>query len=241
MRILIVRHGDPDYARDSLTKTGWHEAELLSGWMKKQEISAFYVSPLGRAQDTASLTLQKLNRTAETLEWLQEFTPRIRRPDQKLHRSVAWDWLPEDWTGDERFYDPQHWHENPVFQEAHVREAYERVCTGFDRLLAEYGYEREGRLYHTEKGCHDTICLFCHFGLEMVLISHLLGISPMPLWHGFCAAPTSVTEIYTEERRKGTVSFRVSSFGSVTHLTTAGEKPSFAARYAECWEDPEQH
>ena len=30
MRILIIRHGDPDYEKDSLTQKGWHEAELLA-------------------------------------------------------------------------------------------------------------------------------------------------------------------------------------------------------------------
>ena len=27
MKILIIRHGDPDYAADSLTEKGWREAE----------------------------------------------------------------------------------------------------------------------------------------------------------------------------------------------------------------------
>ena len=30
MRLLIVRHGDPDYSIDSLTEKGWKEAEYLS-------------------------------------------------------------------------------------------------------------------------------------------------------------------------------------------------------------------
>lgn len=30
MKLLIVRHGDPDYSIDSLTEKGWREAELLS-------------------------------------------------------------------------------------------------------------------------------------------------------------------------------------------------------------------
>ena len=29
MRIIIVRHGDPNYELDTLTKTGWREAELV--------------------------------------------------------------------------------------------------------------------------------------------------------------------------------------------------------------------
>ena len=30
MKIMIIRHGDPDYSIDSLTEKGWREAEMLS-------------------------------------------------------------------------------------------------------------------------------------------------------------------------------------------------------------------
>ena len=56
MKLLIVRHGDPDYTIDSLTEKGWREAEFLSERLTKLEIRDFYVSPLGRAKDTASPT-----------------------------------------------------------------------------------------------------------------------------------------------------------------------------------------
>ena len=64
MKLLIVRHADPDYSIDSLTPTGWKEAELLSERLKTLDIKDFYTSPLGRAKDTASLTLSKMNREA---------------------------------------------------------------------------------------------------------------------------------------------------------------------------------
>ena len=51
MRILLVRHAEPDYARDSLTPKGRREAELLSRRLCRLDVKAFYVSPLGRAQD----------------------------------------------------------------------------------------------------------------------------------------------------------------------------------------------
>ena len=53
MRLLIVRHGDPDYSIDSLTEKGWKEAEYLSERLSKLDVKDFYVSPLGRAKDTA--------------------------------------------------------------------------------------------------------------------------------------------------------------------------------------------
>ena len=42
MKLLIVRHGDPDYSIDSLTETGWIEAELLSDRLCKLDVKAFY-------------------------------------------------------------------------------------------------------------------------------------------------------------------------------------------------------
>ena len=94
MRILIIRHGDPDYERDSLTEKGWREVELLSERLAKMDIQYFYVSPLGRAKDTAAPTLRKMNRTAEECQWLREFEPLITKPNVPDRPSIPWDWLP---------------------------------------------------------------------------------------------------------------------------------------------------
>lgn len=77
MRLMIVRHGDPDYSIDSLTPKGWKEAELLADRLCKLDVKAFYVSPLGRAKDTASFTLKRLEREAEEMKWMREFDAQI--------------------------------------------------------------------------------------------------------------------------------------------------------------------
>lgn len=240
MKLLIIRHGDPDYSIDSLTKKGWREAEYLSQRLAKERIDAFYVSPLGRAQDTASCTLKRMHRSAQTCEWLQEFAPRIERPDAK-EPICAWDWLPQDWTKDSRFFDKDAWFLNERMQAAGVKEAYDWVTGSFDRLLAQHGYVRDGLLYRAERANHDTLAFFCHFGLECVLLSHLLNVSPMVLWHGTCAAPSSVTTVRTEERREGIAYFRMSSFGDVAHLYVQGEPPAPAASFCECFTDDTRH
>jgi len=238
MKIMIIRHADPDYSIDSLTPTGHIEAELLSRKLENTKIDAFYLSPLGRAKDTAEYTLKKLGRTAETCDWLREFPPRICRPDRQ--NTVCWDWLPQDWTVRDAFYSHKRWADEPEMVAAGVKDAYNRVSAGLDELLARHGYTRNGRFYKAEKPNEDTIALFCHFGLECVLLSHLLGISPMPLWHGFCAAPSSVTTLVTEERREGAASFRVLSFGDTTHLSSEGYEPSFSARFCETYDRADQ-
>lgn len=55
MRLIFIRHGDPDYVHDTLTEKGKREAELLAQRVKNWDVSKFYVSPLGRAQLTANI------------------------------------------------------------------------------------------------------------------------------------------------------------------------------------------
>lgn len=238
MRILIVRHGDPNYKLDTLTEKGWREAALLSDRLVKEKIDAFYVSPLGRARDTASLTLNRLGATAEVCPWLKEFPPQIRRTTPG---NCSWDWLPEEWVPEEIFYDRNRWHKQPVMSEGNVGEEYNRVIANFDALLAKHGYVRENGYYRVERSHHETIALFCHFGLECVLLSRLMNVSPMVLWHHFFAAPTSVTTVFSEERRKGIATFRAAGMGDISHLYVGNEEPAFAGRFCECFEDETRH
>ena len=240
MRLLIVRHGDPDYSIDSLTEKGWKEAEYLSERLSKLDVKDFYVSPLGRAKDTASFTLKKMNRTAVECDWLREFDVLIDRPDVTDRQKRLWDWLPQDWTQDERFYQYDHWYENERLQQSDAKGYYDYVTGKFDKLLAEHGYVREGHYYRVEKPNEDTLVFFCHFGLECVLLAHLIGVSPMVLWHGFCAAPSSVTTVNTEERREGIASFRISAFGDISHLYVHDEPPAFAARFCEMYSNTDE-
>lgn len=241
MRLVMVRHGDPDYTIDSLTEKGWREAGLLAERLAGLKVKAFYVSPLGRARDTASLTLRKMGRTAVECDWLQEFPSRINRPDVPNAKSIAWDWLPQDWTADERYFDRKKWCETEVMREGGVDRMYRYVTESFDALLAQHGYVREGGLYRVREANRDVLVFFCHFGVECVLLAHLMHVSPMILWHGACAAPTAVTTVYTEERREGRASFRVNSFADISHLYVAGEEPAFAARFCETFDGEERH
>ncbi|MBE6823420.1 histidine phosphatase family protein [Caproiciproducens sp. LBM24188] len=239
MKLMIIRHGDPDYSIDSLTEKGWREAELLSNRIAAMNVKAFYLSPLGRAKDTASATLKKMNRTAEILPWLREFEAPIVDEETGEER-IPWDWLPADWTTVEEFYDKNLWHTVPVMRAGHVIDEAMRVYSGLDAVLEKHGYKREGNLYRAVKPNNDTIVLFCHFGVECVMLGHLLGISPMVVWHGFCASPTSVTTLITEERRRGIAYFRMNSFGDLSHLYAAGEKPSFSARFCETYDNADE-
>ena len=53
MKLLFIRHGDPDYETDSLTEKGRREASLLAKRIANTHIDECFVSPLGRAVLTA--------------------------------------------------------------------------------------------------------------------------------------------------------------------------------------------
>ena len=125
-------------------------------------------------------------------------------------------------------------------KDSDVGSEWQWVTENFDALLARHGYVRQGDYYRAEQANEDTVVLFCHFGLQCVLLSHLLHVSPMVLWHGFCAAPSSVTTLVTEERQEGIAYFRMSSFGDVSHLYAAGQEPAFAARFCETFDNHDQ-
>ena len=57
---------------------------------------------------------------------------------------------------------------------------------------------------------------------------------------GCAFAPTSVSELVTEEREKGIASFRALKLGDVSHLRAAGEPVSFSARFCETYDNKEQ-
>ena len=235
MRILLIRHAEPDYSVDSLTPKGWEEAELLGGRLAKYDIRDFYVSPLGRARDTAGCTLNRMSRTAEVLPWLQEFRGSFDDPLTGERRIIPWDVLPRIWTEFPGVAEIGTWCSAPVFDRGNVREIWQETTQGVDGLLARYGLFRDGPVWKCERNKPITIALFCHFGISMAVLGYLTGISPMVLWHRVICLPSSVTEVVSEERVKGEISFRITKLGDLTHLESAGIRRSTAGMFPECF------
>ena len=226
MKLIIIRHGDPDYSIDSLTERGRKEAELLKLRLDKMPIDAAYVSPLGRAALTAKIATAGRNVELVTKDWLREFV-------------YIWDRLPEEYNAKKRLLDSPDWIK--YVDKEDVEERYKQVCDGLDELLKNHGYVHNGFDYDVVSPNHDNVFLFCHYGVECVILSLLLGVSPYPFFQGFCALPTSVTTIATEERRKGKASFRCIGFGDLSHLYAGNMEPSFAARFSEAFDDGDRN
>lgn len=238
MRIVFVRHCEPDYTVDSLTPKGWREAKLLSHRVLNWNVDAFYESPLGRAHDTAKTCLDLRrehgkNSDVTVLPWLKEFYYQLKMPVTG-EDVMCWDLMPSYFNGNKDLHDKDRWYDTDLMRSGNIRAEYEAVTSAFDELLKGYGYvRRSDGTYEVTSHNDKTIVMFCHFGVTAVLTGHMTGVAPTCLWQNFFMAPSSVTIIGSEEREEGTASFRVQVFGDTAHLTSKNESVSSSGYFAE--------
>ncbi len=236
MRLIFIRHGDPDYSIDNLTEKGKREATLLNKRVSKWDnITEYFVSPLGRAKATCEYALNGTGRNAITKDWLQEFVEFI--PSRGC-KHVPWDFMPDEWTKDPIFMDLNHWTESKIYKDIPLKDHVDSVIFEFDKLLSEYGYERKGNMYITAKEQDDTtLVFFCHLGISCLLLSHLTNIAPTMLWHSFYVAPTSLTIGAFEEREPHKASFRIQVMGDTNHLHDGFEPVSKSGYFTTTFSD----
>ena len=155
MRLIFIRHGDPDYEHDDLTQKGKREVELLTKRVTSwKNITAFYQSPLGRARATAAPTLSALGREAITCDWLQEFKYKTRMTKNYPNKEwvgkdvMCWDLLPEFFTSDKKFFDKDLWTDSKFMKSGKIKKYYKEVCDGIDGILEQYGYIRNKKDFY---------------------------------------------------------------------------------------------
>lgn len=233
MRLILIRHGDPDYVHDNLTEKGVREAELLARRTARWKVDDVYTSPLGRAVATAQPSLKAWKKTAAVLDWAQEFYYPI--PDGKGGERIPWDFYPHEWTANERYFRKNEWVEDG--QMLSLRPKYEWVCSSLDRFLLGYGLERNGNYYTVREHCDKTVVIFCHFGVSMIFLSHLLNLPAQALLHGLFLAPTSVSVLNTEERLDKEAYFRAERLGDTAHLKEGGEPVSSSGYFASVMQE----
>lgn len=246
MKILFIRHAEPDYEHDSLTEKGFREANLLAPYIKKHfpNIEHFYVSAFGRAERTFEPTKELFpDIKCETCDWLVEFQGKARRLDRENKIYNAWDFLLEEMERNPELYSSNNWESAPILNEkgATVKEEYDNVIANFDKVLEKNGYKRNGLFYDVINPSDKTIAFFCHFGIAAILMSHLMNCSPFSLLQNTVLLPSSLTLFVSEERVKGKAHFRANTIGSLAHLDLGNEEPSFAARFCELFTDDTRH
>ena len=226
MEILLIRHGDPDYANDSLTPRGVDEARRLATALQRLPLDRLYVSPLGRALETCAFTAQSKAMEPVALDWLRERG--IKRGPVYL-----WEAPGEFFLRTERLPTQNNCFAPDSGAMPEGAEQFARVRAGFDALLAEHGYHRDGHGYRVQRSFDGRLALFCHKGVILTLLADVLHWALPMVFVSLHIHPTGVTRLEMIEQA-GFAHLKALAINDLSHLgSTLNAPPIQRARPAQ--------
>ena len=180
MRVIFVRHGEPDYVRDCLTETGRIQAVLAAERLREEGISEVWSSTMGRARETAEETGKALGLPVQTLDFMRELQWGSRDETPLFADGHPWDMADELARRGFNLNTPD-WREHPFFRNNRVCDSVDQVEQGIDSWLAKLGYLREGAYYRCARPNREqkTVALFSHGGSSCAAMGHILNL-PFP-------------------------------------------------------------
>lgn len=205
MRILFVRHGEPDYARDCLTPLGEEQAGAAAARLRDEGIEAIYTSPMGRARQTAEETAKILGLEPIVLDFMHEIhwgsadgTP-VFADGHPWH--IADEMASQGWDLTDRG-----WKSHPFFVHNRAVAEVEKVERGIDGWLASLGYEREGAYYRCVREDEEqhTVALFSHGGSSSAAMGRILNL-PFPYMCAVLHLPFTGITVIRLDRHPGSL------------------------------------
>lgn len=218
MQIVLVRHAQPQWARDrraqvdpGLTEHGDRQAELVAERLRGEAFTEVLLSTATRAQQTAAPILEAVETPlVEDRAWLHEIhmpaawqgTPaeevgRVLREARERSREDWWDGMP----GGETFHD-----------------FHARVTIGLRNEFAERGIQQfDNGLWDVPDDSYRLLVV-AHAGTNSVVLGHLLGLDPEPWeWERFASGHASLTVLNSTPIARNWI-FSLQSFSDTGHL-----------------------
>ncbi|MBE6952850.1 MAG: histidine phosphatase family protein [Ruminococcaceae bacterium] len=228
MRILFIRHGDPNYEDDCLTPLGHVQAKAAAERVKDEGISRIYSSTCGRAYETALYAAELLQLPVERLEFMRELD--WCWDDAVFGKGQPWV-CSEDILrrcGADAFRTERVWREHEYFTPEPLIARVDAAVEGFDGVLAQHGYVRCGDVYRCVRPSDETIAMYSHGGSSSAVVAHMLNIS-FPQFCTICQPErTSITSIVMKTNEEGLAIPLVEIMNDHRHilgLFPEGEKP----------------
>ena len=214
MRIVFVRHGHPDYARDCLTERGRAQAQAAACRLAGEGIVGIFASSMGRAVETASFTASLTGATPQLIDGFRE---------------LRWGNMPSPWElADLRvaagipLNDPD-WRSSPDYgANLLLLETIDDRVEALHALLRSLGYTREGAYYRVSEtiDTRRTIAVFGHGGQTSAHLSALFNL-PFPFVCQTMGADfTGVTIVQLPDRPGELVTPRFEIMNDARHIVS---------------------
>ena len=180
MRIIFVRHGEPDYQRDCLTDRGKIQARAAAERLRDEGIDEIFSSPLGRAAETAAAAAEVLHLPVRTLDYMRELHWGSIDGTPVPAEGHPWD-LADLLAGEGWDLTNPAWREHPYFSNNLVTAEADHVAVKMDEWLRTLGYMREDAYYRCVRpdDRQATVALFSHGGSSAAAMGHILNL-PFP-------------------------------------------------------------
>lgn len=218
MRIIFIRHGDPDYVNDCLTDLGRLQASAVAERLADENITQIYSSTKGRALETAGYTADRIG-CAEVIpcEFMREISWKSMDGSELYRDGHPWytayymvanglKLLDRDWAG------------KAPFANNIVCEIVQSKTKVFDEWLAQFGYRREGCYYRVESVSDKTIAMFSHAGSSSAVIGHMLNLT-FPFMCGVMEPDfTGVTTVKLIGKEGDLITPRIEIFNDARHM-----------------------
>lgn len=223
MLIYFVRHGHPDYKNDCLTELGKRQAAAAAERLRSSGIEKIISSTNGRAVETAEYTARALGLEVDARDFLREISWGAADGEPLPHNGNPWR-VVEDWVAEGKSLADGEWYKKEPFCRSVISERAAAVARGFDGLLCELGYAREGEHYRvTRENEYKTIAIFSHGGSSTAVLSHFLNL-PLPQ---LCAHVrqdfTSISAISLPDEVGALVFPRIKLLNDAEHLRGLGD------------------
>ncbi len=217
MRIILVRHGHPDYVNDRLTPLGQLQAQAAAQRLKDEGIEKIFSSTCGRAMETAQCTARLLGLPVEGMDDFREINWGGANGKELPLHGHPWD-TADAMTAQGMSLLDGDWATKPPFQGNMVVDYVAKVAAAADEWMLRLGYRREGLYYRVLTPAYHTVALFGHGGETAALLSHLFNV-PFPF---FCSAMgpdyTGIIVLTLPDEAQGLVPVRFALVNDIRHI-----------------------
>lgn len=219
MRIIFIRHGNPDYELDELTELGHIQARAVAEALSGEGIERIYASTHRRAMQTAEYTAKALGLPIQACDFIRELTARLKKDPNAP-------WTPEcsPWLRSLEYknralplLDPD-WRSYEPFADIDTPEQIDRLYRELDEWLLSLGIERCGLYYKLNNPKYNTVAMFCHAMSYSASLAHIFNLTYPFVLLSFSMPQTGVTVIEFKNEENGFAFPRLMRVGNVDHL-----------------------